>query len=509
MRIVLINWARIWDGAAHGGGVNGYCQALALELVRRGHEVVSLCSGTRYERGLFRTTRRCHIERHPDWLGVRVYEVVNSPVLAPSLAQFRDPMGEVSAPVLEQRVEALIRRERPDVVHVHNLEGFSAGCVAAIRRGAPTARLFFTLHNYHTICPQVYLMQGHRRPCLSFDNGHACAHCIPTVDPAAERRRLARGAREPAVFTDPRGHTTDSRGQTADILAGRRPHPWTEAGLTVPAWRPLSNDPVPEPPSDKPPNDYARRRQAMIAMLNACDLVLAVSEFVRRKFERLGVSPRLLRTLHIGTRMCEIVARHPEALHPPPPLDPPRPLRLAFVGHANWYKGLPMLLDSLELLVPEVLARIHLLVLASGVETVERPLRRLQPRLAGLTVQPGYDYDDLPWLLGGVDMGIVPSVWWDNAPQTVMEFFACRIPVLGAALGGIVDFIRHGDNGLLFRGNDRWDLARHIAQIVREPELTVRLRGGIRPIKSMTEHAAEMEALYAHGVPCPRSAHPC
>src|SRR5204863_9515212 len=105
VRIVLVNWAPIRDGAARGGGVNGYTQALALELVRRGHDVVSLCGGMRYdsERGLSERSRAespgpCRIERLDDWRGIAVYEVVNSPVLAPSLDQFREPLGEVSAP---------------------------------------------------------------------------------------------------------------------------------------------------------------------------------------------------------------------------------------------------------------------------------------------------------------------------------------------------------------------------------------------------------------------------
>src|SRR5688572_22529069 len=48
MRVVLVNWAKIWDGASNGGGVNGYCLALALALRDRGHEVISLFGGVTY-----------------------------------------------------------------------------------------------------------------------------------------------------------------------------------------------------------------------------------------------------------------------------------------------------------------------------------------------------------------------------------------------------------------------------------------------------------------------------
>src|SRR5205823_3568888 len=153
------------------GGVNGYCQSLALALLRRGHDVCYLSGGTTYtcppgssEPG------PCMVRRHEDWLGVRVFEVVNSPVVAPSILQFREPLGEVAAPALERELGRFFWALRPDVVHFHNIEGFSTGCVDAARglscdsQGPPAegwfgAAVVYSLHNYHTICPQVYLMK--------------------------------------------------------------------------------------------------------------------------------------------------------------------------------------------------------------------------------------------------------------------------------------------------------------------------------------------------------------
>jgi glycosyltransferase involved in cell wall biosynthesis len=469
MRIVLVNWARIWDGARKGGGVNGYCQSLALELAARGHEVHSLCSGTAHEPDSSnRSFGPCFVRHHEDWQGIAVHEVVNSPVVAPAMAQFRDPLGEIAAPELETVLESFWKDVAPDVVHFHNIEGLSAGCVAAAKRGG--ARVVYSLHNYHTICPQVYLMQGHRRPCFGFDNGHACEGCIPTVDPNSERLRLA----SPSEPTKPPAPTR------------LPPPPWET--IDLPAWRPLLNVIQPETSSAKPPNAYCRRREAMVGVLNSCDRVLAVSDFVRRKFESYGVNAAVIQTQHIG---CRLVSRPAESK---PPIG--RPLRIAFTGYHNWFKGLPMLLDSLELLTPEYLRQIDLTLLALNGEQVEPQLRRLQPRLAGLTVRFGYDAAELPGLLSGIDMGIVPSVWWDNAPQTVMEFLACGIPVMAAELGGIPEFVKDGENGLLFRGNDRWDLARRLAWICRERAAIAALRLGIRPPKTMTDHAGELEQVY-------------
>lgn len=567
MRIVLVNWAMIWDGATKGGGVNGYCQSLALEFVSLGHDVTYLSSGVTYapDPADLSTPGRCRVRRHEDWLGVRTFEVINSPVLAPSAFQFAEPLPEIASPELEARVSELFSLLRPDIVHFHNIEGFSAGCIAAARDSG--ASVYYSLHNYHTICPQVYLMQGEHRPCRSFRDGHACVGCVKTGAPADEARRRATALVQPAfdphalaapapspALADPpllprlarelkslvTGESSpprpaeaappapqsvaplpgrdldpasllapypapgpDDRGQTRFILGDINP-PRT-FGPADPEWQPLDNDPAPDPPAGLEPTTYAARRLAMTRALSSCDGVLAVSRFVAEKFAALGVDRAKLTTLHIGTRINRVAARHKDCLFEPPPFDQhnPRPVRAVFMGYNNWYKGLPMLADALELMPADELRRLHLFLYAQAGENIEWRFRRLEPRLGGLTMHHGYGYYDIPWMLGGKDLGLVTSVWWDNAPQTVFEFQACGLPILGANLGGIPDFVTDGHNGLLFRGNDRYDLARRLGQIVANPASLFTLRRNVRPPKDISEHARELIDLYAR----PTAAH--
>jgi glycosyltransferase involved in cell wall biosynthesis len=546
MRIVLVNWARIWEGAGEGGGVNQYCQALALELVRRGHDVVSLFSGQTF----CTSPPHCFVRRHDDWLGVRVFEVVNSPVIAPGLKQFNDPMGEVSAPELEARLSELFAAIKPDAVHWNNLEGFSAGCVAVGKKAG--AKAIFSLHNYHTACPQVYFMKHHREACHDFDNGHECAKCITVPGPAEHRAKAiaeferGRGGTEvpdavrefreavgtfsrvvrsavklgrayaatrgrlpgrpvdsPAAATAPQpAPGDDARGKTPYLTAELNPPPPRD--MTTPEFRVMLNVVQPEPASSKPLNEFGKRRAAMVEMLSSCDRVLAVSEFVRAKYEALGVDKRVLVNLPIGSRINRVIALKQDLLFDPPRFDPPptpwekvRPVRFHFMGYNNWYKGLSLLIEVLETVRPEHLRRMDWSVFALEGRNIEWMWRRLEPRLAGLKFYPGYNYHDIPWMLGGRDITVVPSVWWDNGPQTVFESLTCGVPVLGAELGGIPDFVKHGHNGLLFRGNDREDLRAKLVEIVENPWRLETLRANVKPCKSIEDHAAEMEGVYA------------
>lgn len=562
MRIVLVNWAHIWDGASYGGGVNGYCQALGLELVARGHDVISVCSGVTYTPGEAEdTVGPCEVRRHDDWLGMRVFEVINSPVLAPSLLQFADPAGEMRCPELEAIVRRLFVMLEPDVVHWHNVEGFSAGCVEASARGEGEwagAKLLYSLHNYHTICPQVYLMQGHTAPCFDSEGGVRCATCIEREDPEAEKllraaryvkkyqeahpearprpprpnppppvvqqmvrevKRYVRGeAMRPAPppplpvapiekpgaavlgaedITAPRPVDVEAefRGQSRSIT-DKECHGFVPTP-DDPAWRPLLNVIQPEP-RPTTVNVYGQRRAAMVSMLNGCDRVLAVSRFVREKFVSMGVDAERAAVVQIGSRMNAVVEANRELVFPPEPFaeNPDRPIRLIFLGYNNYYKGLHVLADALELLTPEYLRRLHVTVHAHNGRPMSWRFERLKPRLAELVYGDSYDYSDIPWFMGGKDLTVVPSVWWDNGPQTVFESLTCGVPVLGAELGGIPDSITHGVNGLLFRGNDRFDLARRLAEVIREPTVLDRLRANVRAGKAMGAHAVEMESMY-------------
>lgn len=542
MKVVLFNWAPIWKGALTGGGVNGYLHGLAPELVLLGHEVTSITSGLLY------TNRRrgCFSRRHDDFRGVRVIEIINSPVLAPSAAQFREPMAEVSSPELEAEVARLMDLLRPDVAHWHNIEGFSVGCVDACRRAG--TKVVYSLHNYHTLCSQVTLCRGHERPCMSFESGHACSTCIEAPDPASERERRCRdfdaewhGKREArsreyaealallrhelgwpvrvvrrgvraamarrelrrieglaSGVTTP-GTATDT---SAELEVRRVP---AGAGLRVAlpvlgvdrhdseyarrAGGPLDNVPRRDPTSGRPLGAHARRRSAMVSMLGRCDRVLAVSDFVRHKYEIEGVPQDRIRTHRIGT--CSATGALPAREW----RESAGPMRLAFLGFNHFNKGLPLLLAAMKGMRGEDLRRMGLSIYAPGVQSIGPEFRRLCPPLAELTIRDSYQADELFRILRGHDLCYVGSSWWDPLPQTALESLACGTPVLGAEAGGIPEAVREGENGFLFRANDPASLRRRLVEVLDRHE-----RGDwpreIVPPRSMHAHAESLVDMY-------------
>ncbi|RRQ21648.1 glycosyltransferase family 4 protein [Thiohalobacter thiocyanaticus] len=65
---------------------------------------------------------------------------------------------------------------------------------------------------------------------------------------------------------------------------------------------------------------------------------------------------------------------------------------------------------------------------------------------------------------------IVPSIWYENFPRTIVESFACGTPVIASRIGSIACIIEDGRTGLLFDPADAQDLANKMAWALENPE---------------------------------------
>ena len=103
---------------------------------------------------------------------------------------------------------------------------------------------------------------------------------------------------------------------------------------------------------------------------------------------------------------------------------------------------------------------------------------------------------ELPELLAGVDVAVMPSLWWDCAPLMAAECLAGRVPLVAPRLGGLGEAVRHEVDGLLFDGLDAGDLARQLDRLAGEPGLLERLQAGIEAPRPFAEYVDELEAYY-------------
>jgi len=66
---------------------------------------------------------------------------------------------------------------------------------------------------------------------------------------------------------------------------------------------------------------------------------------------------------------------------------------------------------------------------------------------------------------------VVPSICYENFPRTLVEAFACGLPVIASRIGALAELVRDGETGLLFEPGNPRDLADRMAWALAHPEL--------------------------------------
>ena len=106
--------------------------------------------------------------------------------------------------------------------------------------------------------------------------------------------------------------------------------------------------------------------------------------------------------------------------------------------------------------------------------------------------------DDLPKIHESIDVLIVPSVWYENSPNVILEAFALKTPVIASNLGGMAELIEDGQNGFVFEVGDAEHLAEKIKELINHPERLASLQEGILPLRSQRAEIDDLESIYRH-----------
>jgi glycosyltransferase involved in cell wall biosynthesis len=125
-----------------------------------------------------------------------------------------------------------------------------------------------------------------------------------------------------------------------------------------------------------------------------------------------------------------------------------------------------------------------------------KSLAATYPASAPLTFKGKFARPDIAAVYSGLDVLVVPSIWYENNPLVIQEAFAAGVPVIASNLGGMAEFVKHEVNGLLFKAGDADDLARTMRRLLTEPDLLEQLRRNLPPVKSVAVEADELLAYY-------------
>jgi glycosyltransferase involved in cell wall biosynthesis len=119
-----------------------------------------------------------------------------------------------------------------------------------------------------------------------------------------------------------------------------------------------------------------------------------------------------------------------------------------FVGRLSAEKGLNVLLEAVSQ-APELSVSVAGTGPQANLLAAERAVRALG----------ALDGEGVRTAMSGALALVLPSIWYENFPRTIVEAFGCGLPVIASRLGALAEIVEDGVTGLLFEPGNPQDLA--------------------------------------------------
>jgi glycosyltransferase involved in cell wall biosynthesis len=427
-------------------GAEIYTFRLANRLIQQGHTVEVVCIES-IDHNNGQTLRYDH----------ESYEGISVRRLAVNLVHAPDPFRySFENPIIGEWFGQFLEATRPDLVHINSCYLLSASTIAAVKR--LSLPLIVTLHDFWFVCPRITLLKPTGKVCTVPEDVTECVWCLAT-----EKRRF-------------RWLEMMSQG-----MAGKLAQP-----ILAQATRAKLLNIQPDAA------EMTYRRSFLRDALNQADLILAPSEFLRTVFIKQGVDPTKILYTRIGLDTSHWLT---PAL---PKTETEGNLRISYIGQLAYHKGVHVLLEAFNRL--DFSTRRAQLKLYGVLEAFPGYVKSLRKIVRGnplIEFAGRFDNRRIAEILNQTDVLVVPSIWYENSPITIMEALTAGTPVVTTNLGGMPELVQHQVNGLLFKVGDVGDLAAQLQQLVNEPALVNKLAANARPVRLIEDEVKQLISLYS------------
>lgn len=129
-----------------------------------------------------------------------------------------------------------------------------------------------------------------------------------------------------------------------------------------------------------------------------------------------------------------------------------------FVGRLSIEKGIETLVDAVR-----ELDGLEMRVAGTG------PELHLLDGIPGIRALGALDGDAVRSQMSSSVALVLPSIWYENFPRTLVEAMACGLPIIASRIGALADLVDDGVSGLLFEAGNANDLAAKLAWARNNP----------------------------------------
>jgi len=180
-----------------------------------------------------------------------------------------------------------------------------------------------------------------------------------------------------------------------------------------------------------------------------------------------------------------------------------RRLRVGFIGTLYEHKGAHILLEAVAKL-PTAPLEISIYGSLEEFPAYTKRIKDLACVDARVRLMGTFPNAQIADVLEDLDVLVVPSIWYENAPLVIYSAHAFGCPVIASDLGGMSEAVRDGVDGLLFKAGDSTALARLLGRLAADRGIAAALSKGCKRPRSAADYVDVLEAIYAELTPAAR-----
>jgi glycosyltransferase involved in cell wall biosynthesis len=362
--------------------------------------------------------------------------------------------------IITDKFARLLDEINPDVIHIQHLLFLSIGIIeAAKKKNIP---IVFTLNDYWLLCPQGQLLMNNRNACRE-NSVSDCVKCM-------------------------KYQLSLKKGVMGIYCVLRDKFPVFLVQMIKYIYFAYARFPFLSKEKEKKQIELrVSRIKEACAMV---DIFLTPSRFIKEKFTDFGIPQNKIFVSPYGlnTSFFNRIEKIGEK----------GKVRFAFMGTLLPSKGPHILIKAFNR-IGRTNAELKIYGSDRVYKGFESYLKSIKKACGNKNIHfmGGYKNEDIGSILSEVDVLVVPSIWYENAPLVIQESFLAQTPVIASRVGGIPELVTDGVNGLLFNPADIQDLTGKINYVIDNPEVINEFKKKMPPVKSIEKNAGEMEEIYS------------
>ena len=344
---------------------------------------------------------------------------------------------------------------KPDLIHFYHLKRLSASTIDVCNEmGIPTV---FTATDFWLICPTYQLFLPDYSQCLGPDK--ETVNCI---------RHLA----------------VISQSQRIRPILDRLPN-WLMAVLIrcikYIAFRPGEGFiPLVRAMTARPA--YMKKR------MNRIGMVLVATRFMGEMLRHHGLEAGRICHVPFGIDHTPIKCVSAKGSE--------KDLRIGFIGTLYYHKGAHVLLEAVRSLPAEMALKVKIYGDLEQFPEYVRSLRSIAGNDHRIDFCGTFPNPEIGAIFSGLDVLVIPSLWYENSPLILSFAQAARVPVVATDSEGMKEAIADNENGILFEKGDVKGLAHIIRTLCSDRSVIKNLSDHARPPKSISTYVDELEQIY-------------